>query len=920
MGSRVEEADSVTTWLRRSILVVPVLLVLVPLIMKSSYVGGLYTAAMGEYRARNYFFAAEFLKWKQDKDARDYGLLGWTLLRSGDMDDAAANFRRSLALDPDLPNSYCGMGTYYLRKGSTWEALDSFTKGAAEDSRDIDCLLGKGMLLEKLGKTTDAMDTYSRVLYLDGENDDAENEFTLLAKKTAIGPLIKPARTLIEFRAQGDYFEALEEGRWERVYLKGVNIGPPRPGEFPSTPPVDEETYRRWLEQIADMNANMVRAYTILPPAFYRALKAHNMNSPKKLWLFQEIWLEERDEHDLYDRAWTKDFKNEVKYATDVIHGQARIPYRRGHAFGVYNADVSEYVFAFGLGRELEPSVVVHTNKVNAGRTSYRGRFVFVEKGSPSETWFAEKADFAIGYEMDTYNCQRPVTIVNWPPLDPMYHVTELTYAEELRIRKARGGGVDESVPKFVDDADAVSLDIRNLKATSAYRAGFFAAYHVYSYWPDFLLYDPEYAKATDAEGSDRYLGYLLDLKKNHPGMPLLIAEYGVPASWGIAHVHPDGWHNGGIPEEMQAGLLMRMTRNIRDAGCAGGLVFSWHDEWWKGVADNFTAPFSKPVNRRPLWHNMMDPEQNFGIMAFEPVAPVPLLRGNPGDWKKSTALASGEGSLRGMSVYSDEAYLYIRLDLDNAPFAQSGVQYWLALNTLPGEAGTTSLPKIPLRLEKGANFLITLAPNTGELYISANYNPHVYTKENTRPPIPRVLKKKKMKVKIGVAAFEDILTEANQRRYDREGRLFPPIFTNRSPLRQGTVDPSDPAHFSIAAWHAGAEEKMIEMRIPWGLLYVMDPSSRTVFDGTDRKGNPLGTETKGVSIAAVEIVEEGGSYRLAGSLPAAAGGSIASPPLYSWEKWDYRRYTERLKPAYYALRDAFEKTTPPVGEQKEGM
>ena len=665
------------------------------------------------------------------------------------------------------------------------------------------------------------------------------------------------------------------------------------------------------------MNANMVRVYTILPPAFYRALKTHNEMSQKKLWLFQEIWLEEHDdEHDLYDRSWARDFIKEIQYVTDAIHGQALIPYRRGHAFGVYNADVSQYVFAIGLGRELEPSVVIHTNKVHTERTSYRGKFVIVEKGSPSETWFAEKADFAIGYEMDNYNCQRPVTIVNWPPLDPMYHVTETTHVEELSIRMARGESVEETVPKFFNDMDAVSLDIKNLTATAGYKAGFFAAYHVYSYWPDFLLYDPEYPKATDTEGSNRYLGYLLDLKKNHPGIPLLIAEYGVPTSWGIAHVHPDGWHNGGISEEMQAGLLARMSRNIRDAGAAGGLVFAWHDEWWKGVGDDFTAPFSKPVHRRPLWHNMMDPEQNFGIMAYESPPPVPLLRGNRGDWEKSVALASGKGSLRGISAYYDEAYLYIRLDLDHAPFAQDGVEYWLALNTLPGRGGSSIIEDISLSVEEGANFLLKLSgPSSAKLYISENYNPNMFVNEGTH-----LRKKYSMKVRSGDSVFQEIFTEANQRRYGRDGSFFPPLFTNRSPLRYGTTDPLDPGHFSIAALHASAGEKMIEIRIPWGLLYVMDPSSRLVFEGTDRKGNPRFRETEGVSIAALEIRQTGGRSTLADSIPALSTNRIESIPLYEWEKWDYRRNVGRLKPAYYKLKEVFQELNAPVKDVKEGI
>ena len=34
--------------------------------------------------------------------------------------------------------------------------------------------------------------------------------------------------------------------------------------------------------------------------------------------------------------------------------------------------------------------------------------------------------DLAVTYEMDRYNTQRPLTVVNWPPLDPLDHPSNL--------------------------------------------------------------------------------------------------------------------------------------------------------------------------------------------------------------------------------------------------------------------------------------------------------------------------------------------------------------------------------------------------------------------------------------------------------------------------------------------------------------
>src|SRR5262249_54442379 len=131
------------------------------------------------------------------------------------------------------------------------------------------------------------------------------------------------------------------------------------------------------------------------------------------------------------------------------------------------------------------PKMAQITNYKNAARTSYSGRYVSLEQGLPSEAWFARMCDQAVQYEVDKYNAQRPVTVVNWPPLDPLPHPTESTYAEELEIRKKLGEPVTEQPPAFMNDADITSLDIVKFRPSAEFAAGLFALYHVYQHWPD---------------------------------------------------------------------------------------------------------------------------------------------------------------------------------------------------------------------------------------------------------------------------------------------------------------------------------------------------------------------------------------------------------------------------------------------------
>lgn len=913
---------------------------------KNASAESLYDEALSAYRRGDYETSIARLRSAVEIEPRSaplHVLLGWSYHRTGRYGSAEEAFRRALALEPALEEGKLGLAYASIAGGKHENALPILRELAPKQPTNEELQLALGEAYFRTGDNRSAgrvyRDLVKRQVAVSAARERLERLYgsreVMDAGKAGSASIVPRGSVSVNFRARGDYFEVLGKAGWKRTYLKGVNLGPARPGEFPSTPPTDTGTYLEWLDQIAGMSANMVRVYTILPPAFYQALDMHNRRSPDKIWLFQEVWLREReDTRDLYDRSWSDEFRNEIRDVIDLIHGSADIPYRRGHAAGIYTADISRYVFAIGLGRELEPSVALATNAANPARKRYPGEYIHVESGNPSEIWFAEMADLAIRYETGKYASQRPLAVVNWPPLDPMRHVTEANFAEEVRFRRQRGEPVDDAVPEFMNDADAVSLDVMKFRPTPAFPAGLFAAYHVYSHWPDFLFNDPEYPKAKDHEGPNRYYGYLLDLKRHHAGIPLLIAEYGLATSWGVAHVHPDGWDNGGFSEKRQAEVLTRMTRNIRDAGCAGGLVFEWMDEWWKRVSDDFTRPFTLPVERAPLWMNLLDPEQFFGILGYRSPGPVPLLRGETEDWGKGTLLASSDdrgklpvGAPKRIHAYSDPAFLYLRLDVETGNagekvFDWNASQYWIALNTFPGRAGSRKIPDLPLSMETGANFLIRLAgPGTGRILIAENYNPNRRV-ESTAGPWKHIERKPGMKISLeDRSPFGEMVIEANQLRYGRDGSVFPPIFHNRSVLHHGTADPSSDRYSSQASWHADASRGMLEARIPWGLLYFTDPSSLKVAAGTDGHGVPQTAVTGGVAVTAIRVgMTPKKSFFLHGpadSLPVARRGAIRSSdiPVYSWRKWDEVRYESYRKAAYFSLQRIFSEMSPPRGE-----
>ncbi|MBI4443306.1 MAG: tetratricopeptide repeat protein [Acidobacteria bacterium] len=902
-------------------------------LLESRQIERFYSQAVQDYQAGDYERAIGTLAQASalNPDVTRVNLLqGWCYWRLGQPQQAEIYFTRALRLDASVEQAKLGLAYASLALQKTTVALPLFQELAQKHPEDNEIQLALGEAYVQSGQNLAAALIFRAALQRNPEDQAVQREFLRLYGYPSYRPDLPLTSSIFQrpelpetyFRTRGDVFQVRVGKEWRNLYSVGVNLGPARPGEFPSTASGGYATYLEWLQQIAAMNANTVRLYTILPPAFYQAFKAYNETARSPLWLIQEVWIKDGAVN-LYDPATEQGFQTEITRTIDLLHGQADVPYQRGHHNGIYTADVSRHVLALALGQEVEPRLALVTNRNNASVTSYKGQYVSLASGSPTEAWFARMCDFAARYEVDKYNAQRPLTVVNWPPLDPLHHPTEATYEEELEIRRKLGEVFEEATVAIPNDSDIVSLDVTKFRSEPGFAAGLFALYHVYPHWPDFLLYEPGYALAQDAEGDNRYLGYLRELKKAHRNFPLLIGEYGISSSLGVAHLHPQGWNNGGLTEKQQAELLVRFTRNIRETRCAGGLVFEWQDEWFKHVHDSNTGDFELPWDRGPLWMNAMDPEKNFGIVGYQPVTPVPLLRGKREDWESATALYSSEngapragispGDLQAVYAMSDFAYLYLRLDVASGAMDWNRWNYWIALNTLPGQSGSRLLPEIGIRVSSGANFLIQLAsPFSARILIAENYNPNQRLAVAGRFGVTRMTRKIEMQVALADSVpFQEIVIEVNQPRYSRDGSIFPALEFNRSPLAFGTADRMEPEFSSHALWHHNPQQGLIELRIPWGLLLMMDPSNRQAFGGTDEHWVPVPQASTGISITAfaLRIPETGnqGPKVVTSSLPPARDGNIVEQaPVYTWHGWSQVLVRPYFKEAYFALQKIF--------------
>ena len=468
-------------------------------------------------------------------------------------------------------------------------------------------------------------------------------------------------------------------------FLKGVNLGISVPGTFPGELAATRAQYGRWFQEIKDAGFNNIRLYTLHYPRFYQVLDSFNIANPNSpLFFFQGVWLEEEltgYNNDLY--MLTNSFETEMQEDIDCVHGNIVIPHRFGKAYGDYSLDVSKWVMGYIIGREVSPQEVITTNTHHQDITSFEGVHFSIQNASPAEVWYTARLNYLLNYEQTHYQTQRPASFSSWPTLDPLRHPEEVHH-----------------------DEDTVSIDLEKVVVNNA-PAGLFVSYHAYPYYPDFISLQSDYQSYSDNFGPNSYLGYLTDLKSHYPGLPLIIAEYGVPSSWGVAHYCSSGMNHGGFDEFNQGSTDIRILQSIKDANCGGGMQFAWIDEWFKRTW--VTDPFDYPGSRRILWHNITAAEQNFGLIAFRHESNIQEFK-NFGD----------TSAIQMLKVGSNYDFLEMELSLKNPLDIPD--ELWVALDTYWDEVGESILPTgdtLPHRSE----FALDIKNYSADLYVTESYD-----------------------------------------------------------------------------------------------------------------------------------------------------------------------------------------------------
>ena len=631
----------------------------------------------------------------------------------------------------------------------------------------------------------------------------------------------------VPYATVGDFIGVFDGEDYVPEFFAGVNLGVGVPGTHPGELAPSADQYRRWFQQMEDAGIDSIRVYTLHYPRFYEELLDHNLMALEPIYVFQGVWLDEENPALDLDTL-TLDFDAAIEETVDAIHGSAQIDHRYGRAYGEFTADISQWVAGWMIGREISPFEVLGTNESHPDWTSFEGEAFAVREGEPAEVWSVARMDHLVTYERDMYEVQRPVSMSSWPTLDPMRHPTE----------------------GWLRDEDIAQLDFNVIEIIDA-PAGWYATYHAYPYYPDFISEDPDYRTFVDDQGPNNYLGYLFDLKDHYADVPLIAGEFGTPSSWGNAHYSFSGMNHGGMDEAEQADQAIRMLGNIHEAGLGGGMYFAWMDEWWKRtwITDNLDFPWE----RRRLWHNITAPEQNFGLVGFDLAEP---------DFTRFEAVY-GDDEVRSIQLAVDAAFVHVLVTLSEPLDGPIEIGFDTYSDDL-GERQLISGQTTERRLE----FLIEVSPDAAQLYVSEAYDTYgIWHGLQSEAQLFQ-------SVASDTGEWSPVRWLNNDAHSSDDGQfVFEATVHEIGQLRVAGPTPSSLDAVFI-------DGNTVRIRLPWTLLQVSDPSAVSVLHDDSATAERDAIETAGLAVI------------------AAMNGVVVEGARHAWDPWEVApSTTERDKP-----------------------
>lgn len=663
---------------------------------------------------------------------------------------------------------------------------------------------------------------------------------------------------------EGKEIYLVQDGEKMLFEMKGVDLGAGIPGHFATEFAIDYDTYLEWFALMQEMNANTVRIYTISDPEFYRAFYDYNKNNPNPLYLIQGVWVEDsvmRASNHAYAPEFIEVFAEDCRIAVDVIHGKRIIGFHSRYGYGMYNYDVSPWCLGYIIGVEWEPDLVLYTDDVCESYEPYAGAFLTTgEDASAFEGMFARVGDEMLRYETQKYGQQRLLAFSNWPETDPLDH-TQWRLEQNTNLAK---------------------VDVEHIHGTERLRSGMFASYHIYPYYPAFLDFEEKYYNYRDENGElNPYLGYLTEINAHHT-IPVIVSEFGLPSSRGIARINlATGMNQGNMSEQEQAERLPVLYENIKRSGCAGAIVFAWQDEWFKRTWNTWPGV---DLSRNAYWNDYQTNEQSFGLITFDPgeEESIVYVDGDTAEWEGVESLREENGVT--LKMQYDEKYLYFYVQ---AEAIARGEKLYLPIDLTP-KSGAHADDTNGLTFTRPVDFVVRIdGTDHSEVFVQEYYDflfaterREVWEEDAFIHPPER-----------DSTQFNTIYQYLRGKIHLLTGAVTDPWIFPTGELTAGNGNPNSADFNSLTDFCI--EGDTVEIRLPWLLLNFSDPSTMQIHDDYYEH---YGVEDLGIDEMYVSAV--------VGDDASAARTEFAALRLEGWENRPTAHM--RLKASYYAMQEAF--------------
>ena len=323
-----------------------------------------------------------------------------------------------------------------------------------------------------------------------------------------------------------------------------------------------------------------------------------------------------------------------------------------------------------------------------------------------------------------------------------------------------------------------------------------------------------------------------LKLINEHHSIPVVISEFGVPTSRGVAQIDANTNRNQGAMSELEQGeAIARCYQNIMDAGCAGSIIFSWQDEWFKRTWNTMA---NVDLLKTPYWSDYQTNEQFFGLLSFDPgnERSVSYVDGDDEEWADDDVIGESEG--RTLSMKYDEKFLYFMVRGDDVG---PGSKLYLPIDTTQ-KTGSTASADPAVSFERASDFLVVLdGQDDSRVLVQERYEVMRATSllattgedPYVSPPAPDtdtfkhidlVLQTLTDYTQLEQAIVEDMNLGENE-------FFFQTYETGK--LTYGDANPSHEAFDSMADFCYG--DGFVEIKLPWQLLNFSNPSEMQIHD-----------------------------------------------------------------------------------------